>query len=155
MEALKKNKKIIFNIGLLVVFVWLLVTSYSQSKRKPDNIGELLNDFSWLGGKWPKWLDLPLMNWINVGFKALNEKYGYIFEAINNAQGRVLISTFASLISRIQQVINAAVKTDRKVVIVGRSMQNNVKMAIRNGYLNVPEDTILKLNKSKSLPEEK
>ena len=84
MEALKKNKKIIFNIGLLVVFVWLLITSYSQSKRKPDNIGELLNDFSWLGGKWPKWLDLPLMNWINVGFKALNEKYGYIFEAINN-----------------------------------------------------------------------
>tara|TARA_Y100001960_G_C14771967_1_gene880639 strand:+ start:2224 stop:3888 length:1665 start_codon:yes stop_codon:yes gene_type:complete len=78
-----------------------------------------------------------------------------IFEAINNAKGRVLISTFASLISRIQQVINAAVKTDRKVVIVGRSMQNNVKMAIRNGYLNVPEDTILKLNKSKSLPDEK
>ena len=67
MEALKKNKKIFFNIGLLVVFVWLLITSYSQSKRKPDNIGELLNDFSWLGGKWPKWLDLPLMNWINVG----------------------------------------------------------------------------------------
>ena len=81
---LEKNKKIFFNIGLLVIFVWLLITSYSQSKRKPDNIGELLNDFSWLGGKWPKWLDLPLMNWINVGFKTLNEKYGYIFEAINN-----------------------------------------------------------------------
>ena len=77
MEALKKNKKIFFNIGLLVIFVWLLITSYSQSKRKPDNIGELLNDFSWLGGKWPKWLDLPLMNWINSGFKTLNEKYGY------------------------------------------------------------------------------
>ena len=84
MEALKKNKKIFFNIGLLAIFVWLLITSYSQSKRKPDNIGELLNDFSWLGGKWPKWLDLPLMNWINSGFKTLNEKYGYIFEAINN-----------------------------------------------------------------------
>ena len=63
--------------------MWLLITSYSQSKRKPHNIGELLNDFSWLGGKWPKWLDLPLMNWINAGFKTLNEKYGYIFEAIN------------------------------------------------------------------------
>ena len=84
MELLKKNKKIFFNIGLLVIFVWLLITSYSQSKRKPDNVGELLNDFSWLGGKWPKWLDLPLMKWINAGFKAINEKYGYIFEAINN-----------------------------------------------------------------------
>jgi len=78
-----------------------------------------------------------------------------IFESINNAPGRVLISTFASLISRIQQVINAAVEVDRKVVIVGRSMQNNVKMAIRNGYLNAPENTIIKLNKSKSLPDDK
>lgn len=78
-----------------------------------------------------------------------------IFESINNAPGRVLISTFASLISRIQQVINAAVEVDRKVVIVGRSMQNNVKMAIRNGYLHAPENTIIKLNKSKSLPNDK
>ena len=68
---------------MLLFFVWLLIISYSQSKRKPDNIGELLNDFSWLQ-KWPKWLDLPLMNWINIGFKTLNETYGFIFEAINN-----------------------------------------------------------------------
>ena len=80
---IKKNKKLFFNIGLLVFFVWLLIISYSSSKRKPDNIGELLNDFSWLQ-KWPKWLDLPLMKWINVGFKKLNETYGFIFEAINN-----------------------------------------------------------------------
>ena len=84
MELLKKNKKVFFNLGLLIVFIWLLVTSYSQSKRKPESVSELLNDFSWLGGKWPKWLDLPLMNWINPAFKALNEKYGYVFEAINN-----------------------------------------------------------------------
>ena len=84
MESLKKNKKIFFNIGLLIIFIWLLITSYSQSKRKPENFSDLFNDFSWLGGKCPKWLDLPLMKWINIGFKALNEKYGYIFEAINN-----------------------------------------------------------------------
>ena len=67
---IKKNKKLFFNIGLLIFFVWLLIISYSSSKRKPDNIGELLNDFSWLQ-KWPKWLDLPLMKWINIGFKKL------------------------------------------------------------------------------------
>ena len=82
MEALKKNKKIFFNIGLLVIFVWLLITSYSQSKENLI-ILEGINDFSWLGGKWPKWLDLPLMNWINVGLKHLT-KIWYIFEAINN-----------------------------------------------------------------------
>jgi glycine betaine/proline transport system permease protein len=78
-----KNKRDLFNIGLLVIFIWLLITSYGSSKRKPENIGELLNDFSWLSD-WPKWLDLPLMPWINKAFKSLNENYGFIFEAINN-----------------------------------------------------------------------
>ena len=78
-----KNKKDLFNIGLLVIFIWLLITSYGSSKRKPENIGELFADFSWLSD-WPKWLDLPLMPWINKAFKSLNENYGFIFEAINN-----------------------------------------------------------------------
>ena len=55
-----KNKRDLFNIGLLVIFIWLLITSYGSSKRKPENVGELFNDFSWLSD-WPKWLDLPLI----------------------------------------------------------------------------------------------
>ena len=90
-SLIKKNKKLIFNLGLLLIFIWLLVISYSSSKIKPENVGELLTDFSWLG-KWPKWLDLPLMKWINIGFKNLNENYGYIFEAINNFLLYLLIS---------------------------------------------------------------
>jgi len=78
-----KNKRDLFNIGLLVIFIWLLITSYGSSKRKPENVGELFADFSWLSD-WPKWLDLPLMPWINKAFKSLNENYGFIFEAINN-----------------------------------------------------------------------
>ena len=79
----QQSKKLIFNIGLLFVFIWLLIISYSSSKRKPESVGELLTDFSWLG-RWPKWLDLPLMKYINIAFKKLNESYGWIFEAINN-----------------------------------------------------------------------
>jgi len=67
---------------MLVFFGWLLFISYTSSKRKPDNVGELLK-FDWLQS-WPKWLDLPLMAWINDAFKKLNETYGWIFEAINN-----------------------------------------------------------------------
>ena len=67
---------------MLVFFGWLLFISYTSSKRKPDNVGELLK-FDWLQS-WPKWLDLPLMAWINDAFKKLNESYGWIFEAINN-----------------------------------------------------------------------
>src|SRR5581483_5130993 len=56
-----------------------------------------------------------------------------------NASGRIILATFASLISRVQQVIDMAVKHGRKVGVVGRSMVNNVAMAQELGYLHVPE----------------
>ena len=75
--------------------------------------------------------------------------------AIGDAEGRVLVATFASLISRIQQVIDAAVKHGRKVGIVGRSMVDNVKMSIDMGYLKAPPGVLLALDELKSLPPEK
>ena len=72
-----------------------------------------------------------------------------------NASGRVMVATFASLISRIQQVINAAHRHGRKVAVVGRSMVDNVKMAQEMGYLKVPPGTLLPLNEVRNLPQEK
>ena len=74
--------------------------------------------------------------------------------AIGQASGRVMIATFASLISRIQQVIDAAEKHGRKVAVVGRSMMNNVNMAKNMGYLQVPQGTLVTLNEARQLPLE-
>ncbi|MDE2716353.1 MAG: ribonuclease J [Chloroflexota bacterium] len=71
---------------------------------------------------------------------------------IAQAPGRVMVATFASLISRVQQVIDAAVRYDRKVTVVGRSMVNNVKMARNLGYLRVPDDTLVSMNEARKLP---
>ena len=73
---------------------------------------------------------------------------------ISQAQGRVMVATFASLISRVQQVVDAAVRYDRKVTVVGRSMVNNVKMARNLGYLQVPEGTIISMNEARKLPHD-
>ena len=62
---------------------------------------------------------------------------------IGDAQGRVLVATFASLISRIQQVIDAAALHGRRVAIVGRSMVENVKMSMEMGYLSAPPGVLL------------
>ena len=68
------------------------------------------------------------------------------------AQGRVIVATFASLISRVQQVVDAAVEFDRRVAIVGRSMINNVSRAIDLGYLRVPPGVMARLDEIERIP---
>ncbi len=68
------------------------------------------------------------------------------------ARGRIIVSTFASNISRIQQVIDAAAEHDRKVGVLGRSMVENVKMAQALGYLKVPDGVLVSLDALESLP---
>ena len=63
-------------------------------------------------------------------------------EIIRNAPGRVIVATFASLIARIQQVVNISAKYDRKVGVIGRSMVQNVNMALDLGYLHDPGGVI-------------
>ncbi|MCE2501052.1 MAG: ribonuclease J [Dehalococcoidia bacterium] len=72
--------------------------------------------------------------------------------AIGDAPGRVIIATFASLISRIQQVITAAEKHGRHVAFVGRSMVANVQMATEMGYLDALPGTIVPVRDSGELP---
>ncbi|HBX70280.1 MAG TPA: ribonuclease J [Chloroflexi bacterium] len=69
-------------------------------------------------------------------------------KAFGEAPGRVLIASFASLISRMQQVAIAAQKTGRKMAFVGVSMTENAKMARQLGYLDIPEETVVPLDQA-------
>ncbi len=73
--------------------------------------------------------------------------------AIAEAPGRALVATFASLIARIQQVIDAAARHNRKVAIVGRRMVDNVAMARDMGYLTAPPGLLIPLRKALRLPQ--
>lgn len=74
--------------------------------------------------------------------RVINDTFDKIFA---NAPGRIMLATFASLISRVQQVIDTAARYDRFVALVGRSMINNVQMAIELGYLNVPKGMLIRV----------
>jgi len=74
---------------------------------------------------------------------------------MNQADGRVIVATFASLIARVQQVIDAAVRHGRRVFIVGRSMVDNVNMALEQGYLDAPAGTIGRIEEMRNLPHER
>jgi len=81
--------------------------------------------------------------------KVVEEAFDQVFR---EAPGRIIIGTFASLISRIQQVVRCAVRYERKVAITGRSMVDNVRMAQKLGYLNIPPGVLVGINEIKKLP---
>lgn len=76
-------------------------------------------------------------------------------EVFQNAPGRVIIATFASLISRMQQVANAAIRHNRKMAFVGTSMVDNSKIALKLGYIDIPETTLVSLEEALNLPSNK
>src|ERR671929_1122871 len=79
------------------------------------------------------------------GFTASERVVGEAFrQIIPLRRGRVLVSSFASNVHRMQQAIDVAVQTGRKVAIVGRSMRKNANIARNLGYLEVPEGTLIR-----------
>jgi len=74
--------------------------------------------------------------------RVINDSFDKIFA---NAPGRIMLATFASLISRVQQVVDTAARYERVVALVGRSMINNVQMALELGYLNIPKGMLIRV----------
>ncbi len=72
-----------------------------------------------------------------------------------NASGRVIVASFASLISRMQQVANAAIRHHRKLAFAGTSMVENAKMARKLGYLDIPDEILVSIDQAlKMSPKE-
>ena len=72
-----------------------------------------------------------------------------------NCEERIIVTTFASNVHRIQQVLTAAAACGRKVAVTGRSMENIMKVSTELGYMKVPKNTLMDINKIKGLPKNK
>ncbi len=84
--------------------------------------------------------------------KEVGESINEIFRL---SQRRIILATFASNIHRIQQVVDAAIRYDRKIAIVGRSIVNSVDISTKLGYLNIPESLIVDLDKIQEIDQQK
>jgi len=90
------------------------------------------------------------------GYTMSERTVGETFDEIFvNARGRIIVASFASNVDRIQQVINASYKFNRKVAVVGRSMTNVVNVATELGYLNIPEGTMIDIDLIDKYPPER
>ena len=90
------------------------------------------------------------------GYSASERKVGASFNKLfMGCDKRIIITTFASNVHRLQQIIDVAAKYGRKVAITGRSMENVLHVASVLGYVKIPENVMVDLEKVNSLPHEK
>ena len=90
------------------------------------------------------------------GFTPSEKKVGEAFKRqFQNCEERIIVTTFASNVHRIQQVLDAAAQCGRKVAVTGRSMENMMQVSTELGYMKVPKNTLTDINKIKNLPKNK
>lgn len=88
------------------------------------------------------------------GFTPLERDIGPVIEQVmSKTTGKVVVASFASHVHRVQQVLDAAVRSGRRVVLLGRSMVRNMKIAEELGFLQVPEGVLVDFKRSHEIPD--
>lgn len=113
---------------------------YTPIAGKPMNLQRIAE----LGEEGVRLLLADSTNVEKEGFTISERVVSESFEDIfSKAGGRIIVATFASNVHRVQQVVNAAIKFNKKIIVFGRSMHNVMKKSMELGYLNVPEGTLI------------
>jgi ribonuclease J len=87
------------------------------------------------------------------GYTISEQEIGEIFKQVfRDAPGRIIVTTFASNVYRIQQAIDASAIYNRKVCVIGRSMENVTAMSVELGYLTIPPKTLITVDELKNVP---
>ncbi|KLU64791.1 ribonuclease J 1 [Desulfosporosinus acididurans] len=155
-EFIRVNHSIPDSVGLAIHTPLGTVVHTGDFKLDHTPVsGEILDihKFSELGDKGVLCLLSDSTNVERPGFTPSERNVGeMIDEAFRNAKERVILASFASNVYRLQQAITSAVKTNRKVAVVGRSMLNIVGISAELGYLDIPDGTLVDIDEIIGLP---
>lgn len=145
-------------IGVAVTTPIGLVIHASDYKFDQQPVDGRLTDVARLRALGDRGVLLLLSDSTNADTEGFTPSEQRVTDALDRimarATGRVVVATFASNISRIQQVIQVARRYGRRVGVVGRSMVNNVRMAINLGYLDIAAEDLLTTSEMNNLPRE-
>ncbi len=146
-------------VGLGITSPAGLVVHMSDFKFDHTPVDGWPTDYAKLAEFAERGVDLLLSDSTNAeraGWTPSEKVIGPAFDkVIGEAEGRVIIATFASLISRVQQVAEATAKSGRKMTLAGPSMVDNVKIARKLGYLDIPDDLIVPLDQALHMQDHK
>jgi len=158
-EFIRVTHSIVDGVGLGIKTPLGNIIHTGDFKLDPTPVDGQLMDFNRFSHYGENGVMLMLSDSTNAekgGYTFSEKEVRRAFETIfSKAKNRIIIATFASNIHRIQQAIDVAAQFDKKVILCGRSIVLNGQIAIDLGYLKVPEDTLVKLEKLNSIPPDK
>jgi ribonuclease J len=135
----------------LVVYLTDWKFDHTPADGKPTDIATLAE----FGQRSPLLLITDCVRVESNGYTPSETSVGEAFDNIfASAPGRIILATFASNISRVQQVIDSAEAYGRKVALVGRSMENNSRIAIELGFLHAEPGTLIRQHEMASYPDD-
>jgi ribonuclease J len=146
-------------VGLGITSPAGLVVHMSDFKFDHTPVDGWTTDFAKLAEFSTRGVDLLLSDSTNAerpGWTPSEKVIGPAFDKVfAEAKGRVIVATFASLISRVQQVADAAIKSGRKMALAGPSMVDNVKIARKLKYLEISDEVIVPIEQALNMQDHK
>jgi ribonuclease J len=158
-ESFRVSHSIIDGVGLAIRTPAGLIIHTGDFKLDPDPLDGEGTEIARLEKYGDEGVLLLLSDSTNVespGRTPSEREVGKMFDRIlPECRGWVMVAAFASNIHRVQQAVTAALKTDRKILITGRSMQLVTRVARQLGYLRIPDDALIDFPDLKFLPRNK
>ncbi len=155
LEFFRTNHSIPDCVGVIIKTPAGIVVYTSDYKFDQTPVNSLVTDYDKLAklGKSNVMVMLSdSTNAVTPGYAGSEKEVGKALDDIfRMAEGRIIVATFASNIHRVQQVVNSAVKYNRKIAITGRSLFNTTKIARELGYLDIPDDFLVDLDQLENL----
>ncbi len=158
-ELIRVNHSIADAVSLAITTPLGVVVHTGDFKIDSTPVGDEVIDLTRFGQLGKQGVLALLSDSTNVerpGYAMSERKVGESLDALfKNCDQRIIVTTFASNVHRIQQIIDAAAKYGRKVAITGRSMENILRVAIQLDYMNIPPNTIVEMSQVKGMPKHK
>ena len=158
-EFFRTNHSIPDSVGVIINTPAGLVVYTGDYKFDQTPVNSLITEYSKIAALAERNVLVMLTDCTNAGVPGYTCSEKEVGESIDDifrlAKGRILVATFASNIHRIQQVVNSAVKYNRKISITGRSIFNSTNIAMELGYLDIPKDSLVEVDKLGNYPPDK
>jgi ribonuclease J len=159
LEFFRTNHSIPDSVGVAVTTPAGIIVYTSDFKFDQTPVDGRITDYHKLAELGRKGVIAALVDSTNADRPGYTLSEKNVGESINEifrlSQSRIILATFASNIHRIQQVVDAAVRYDRKVCVVGRSIVNSVDISTELGYLKIPDNVLVDLDKIGNIKPEK